>query len=397
MLLKHNVLASFVRSCGVASLAAASVGALAVEGMDIDFHGYARSGIGRSAEGGDQACFKAAGAPAKFRLGNECETYSELKLGAMLYDDDDVQFYLDTNLAYKISQDTDYEETRAVLREMNIKATNIFKDSLPGASLWAGKRFYQRHDVHMNDWYYWNTSGPGVGLEDIDLGFGNLDIAWIRNSPDVQYLDDKSSKIEKVTIETDILDFRLNEIKLGNNMSLELGLDYGKGNPPDKVAFKDAVDKDGWMFTGELSMGIMDGFNKVVFQYATDAMTGPGVGTSGSYLNTADWYKGNKMFRLMDHGTISLTDRLDLMYLLSWTKVEFDNDLSAALKGTGVPDDRTWVSAGIRPIWKWNELTSTAIEIGYDKVENAYSSYSKGDDQRKVTQASSTVNSGNSP
>ena len=191
MLAKQFSLSALTRRWGVITLASLSTSILAVDGMDIDFHGYARSGIGRSGPGGDQQCFKAVGAPAKYRLGNECETYSELKLGAMLYDEDDVQFYLDTNLAYSIPQANDWESTSPALREMNIKATNIFKDALPGASLWAGKRFYQRHDVHMNDWYYWDVSGPGVGLEDIGLGFGKLHIAWLRNEPEVAYAYDR--------------------------------------------------------------------------------------------------------------------------------------------------------------------------------------------------------------
>uniref|UniRef100_UPI00396CF417 carbohydrate porin n=1 Tax=Escherichia coli TaxID=562 RepID=UPI00396CF417 len=41
---------------------------------------------------------------------------------------------------------------------------------LPGSTIWAGKRFYQRHDVHMIDFYYWDISGPGAGLENIDVG-----------------------------------------------------------------------------------------------------------------------------------------------------------------------------------------------------------------------------------
>lgn len=47
----------------------------------VDFKGYARSGIGWTGSGGEQQCFRATGAQSKYRLGNECETYAELKLG----------------------------------------------------------------------------------------------------------------------------------------------------------------------------------------------------------------------------------------------------------------------------------------------------------------------------
>ncbi|OED42529.1 hypothetical protein ACH42_12225 [Endozoicomonas sp. (ex Bugula neritina AB1)] len=372
------------RGCKVVTLASLSTCALALDGMDIDFHGYARSGLGGSMPGGDQQCFKAAGAPAKYRLGNECETYTELKLGAMLYDENDVQFYLDTNLSYVTDQAKDEEEANPAFREINIKATNIFKDTLPGASLWAGKRFYQRHDVHMNDWYYWDVSGPGVGLEDIELGFGKLHIAWMRNEPKVTYpmYDTPNNKYKETSITTNIVDVRLNDIKLTDQLSLELGIDYGKGSAPDHFTVydkdKDFFNRDGWMLTAELSMGnFMGGYNKVFGQYATDAMTGPGVGSNGRTSQTSDWFQGSKMWRLGDHGMISLTDRLDMLYLAAWTQMDYDNKerVVAGQNPYALPSKRTWITAGIRPLWKWSDLTSTAIEIGYDKVSNASSNY----------------------
>ena len=57
--------------------------------MAVDFHGYARSGIGWTNDGGEQQCHKLAGAGSKYRLGNECETYAELKLGQDLYKEND--------------------------------------------------------------------------------------------------------------------------------------------------------------------------------------------------------------------------------------------------------------------------------------------------------------------
>src|SRR4030095_11560665 len=43
-----------------------------------EFHGYLRSGYGLNSLGGQQVAFQAAGADAKYRLGNETETYAEL-------------------------------------------------------------------------------------------------------------------------------------------------------------------------------------------------------------------------------------------------------------------------------------------------------------------------------
>src|SRR6185295_20181242 len=43
-----------------------------------EFHGYFRSGYGLNGRGGQQVAFQAPGAGAKYRLGNEAETYGEL-------------------------------------------------------------------------------------------------------------------------------------------------------------------------------------------------------------------------------------------------------------------------------------------------------------------------------
>ena len=42
-----------------------------------EFHGYFRSGYGLNSAGGQQVPFQAPGAGAKYRLGNEAETYGE--------------------------------------------------------------------------------------------------------------------------------------------------------------------------------------------------------------------------------------------------------------------------------------------------------------------------------
>jgi len=48
------------------------------EARSFEFHGYLRSGYGLNSEGGQQLAFQAPGTDAKYRLGNEAETYGEL-------------------------------------------------------------------------------------------------------------------------------------------------------------------------------------------------------------------------------------------------------------------------------------------------------------------------------
>ncbi|WP_336313994.1 Fe-S cluster assembly ATPase SufC [Escherichia coli] len=188
---------------------------MSAQAMAVDFHGYARSGIGWTGSGGEQQCFQTTGAQSKYRLGNECETYAELKLGQEVWKEGDKSFYFDTNVAYSVAQQNDWEATDPAFREANVQGKNLI-EWLPGSTIWAGKRFYQRHDVHMIDFYYWDISGPGAGLENIDVGFGKLSLAATRSSEAGGSSSFASNNIYDYTNETanDVFDVRLAQMEI---------------------------------------------------------------------------------------------------------------------------------------------------------------------------------------
>jgi len=317
------------------------------------------------------------GGGAKYRLGNEAETYAEFKLGQELFKDGEKSIYLDSNLAYSVSQQGDWEETSPALREINVQFKN-FADSLPGATLWAGKRFYQRHDVHMNDFYYWDISGPGAGVENIDLGFGKLSLAVTRNtdaggayswSYNTETRRWESNKDKDVS--NDVFDARLADIKVSENGRLEFGVDYGRARTKNGTWLEENASKDGFMATIEHTQGnFFGGFNKFVVQYATDSMTSWNTGHSqGSSVNN-----NGKMIRVIDHGVVQLSDKIETMYALIYEKTDLDNN-----------QGKTWYSAGIRPMYKWTKTMSTLVELGYDRIKDQASG--KKNDLTKVTLA----------
>src|SRR6516165_1041975 len=55
-----------------------AIGKLQEQVGSFEFHGYFRSGYGLNGKGGQQVAFQAPGSGAKYRLGNEAETYGEL-------------------------------------------------------------------------------------------------------------------------------------------------------------------------------------------------------------------------------------------------------------------------------------------------------------------------------
>lgn len=65
-----------------------------------EFYGYLRSGYGIDGKGGPQEAFLAPNAEAKFRLGNEAETYVETGFSYAMRDDQDALFDTRVLLAY---------------------------------------------------------------------------------------------------------------------------------------------------------------------------------------------------------------------------------------------------------------------------------------------------------
>ncbi|HKF46642.1 MAG TPA: carbohydrate porin [Terracidiphilus sp.] len=161
----------------------------------VDISGYFRAGYGRDDEGGPQVGFQAPGALAKGRLGNEPENYGEIAIGK--------SFYLPG--AFSMSRGTgggsvsSAPVARVLARismynpyqSFNVSSATQFgiaeawgaignlSASQPSMNVWAGNRFYRRHDMHVNDFMMYNMSGGGGGVEDIKTPAGKLAFAWI--------------------------------------------------------------------------------------------------------------------------------------------------------------------------------------------------------------------------
>jgi len=339
---------------GKTLLAATVAAAFSTPALAVDFHGYARSGIGWTGSGGEQQCFQATGAGSKYRLGNECETYAELKLGHEAWKEGDKSFYFDTTLAYAVSQRSDFEAVSPGFREVNITGVNLI-DALPGSTLWAGKRFYQRHDVFMTDFFYWDISGPGAGLENVDLGFGKLSFAVTRNSEaggTQGYIDKQQD--ERPTV-NDVFDLRLAGLQTNPGGSLELGVDYGRANVQDGYRLAENASKSGWMLTAIHTQNVTGGNNKFVVQYATDSMTSLGNGRNEGASVDNNGY----LLRVLDHGFVDLNDRWGMMYVAMYQNSHRDNNNGAE-----------WYTAGVSPMYKWTPIMSTVLEAGYDNIKS---------------------------
>ncbi|EQC04172.2 maltoporin [Aeromonas salmonicida subsp. pectinolytica 34mel] len=361
-------------------IAAAVTAALASQAaFAVDFHGYFRSGVGVSKDGDMQTVIKKQKVG---RLGHEDDTYGEVQLGQEVFNKDGKTFYVDSMVAMTSNGSNDWESTESsfqctaadgvltkcdnkedatfALRQFNVQAKGLLSFA-PEATLWAGKRYYQRHDIHISDFYYWNISGAGAGIEGIQAGPGKVSFAWVRN--DRSGTDDGWNYNDDLNVNT--LDLRYAGIPLWQDASLEVGVDYAIANPTD--AQKDSANaqyknaKDGVMLTAELTASVLGGFNKSVVQYGTE-----GYSKAFAFWGDGSWYgaeakDGADGFRLINWGVIPMGN-----------KVEMGHQLVYGVGNEMWDGNDKWetMSAVVRPMYKWDDFNKTIFEGGYFKDKN---------------------------
>ena len=327
----------------------------------VDFHGYMRSGVGISKDGDMQTY----GKNKVGRLGNEADTYSEVQLGQEVYNKAGKTFYVDSMLAMTSDGSNDWEGTTKAdtegganfaLRQFNVQAKGMFGGN---EVTWAGKRYYQRHDIHISDFYYWNISGAGAGVEAIQAGPGQLSFAWVRND---RGWDGGDGWTKGDGMDVNTLDARYAGIPLWSDATLEVGVDYAIVNPTDaqedstNAQYKNA--NNGVMLTAELTQGLLGGFNKTVLQYGTE-----GYSKNFAFYGDGSWYgaeakDGADGFRIINHGVISLGDSWDLSHQVVYG---IGNEMWDG------NDKYETFSVVARPVYKWTDTVKTIFEAGYHK------------------------------
>ena len=352
------------------ALALSSVAASAV-----DFHGYFRAGAQASTQGGEVYCLGNGNIGHMVgRLGDECDTYAELTLNQEVYNKANNKWTLNTLVAYGTAEgnrdlqgdswqgvggDGPWNGQRLSIREL---WTGYQTDA--GYQIWAGKRFYQRKDIHLLDLYYLNNSGYGAGIEGIDVGMGNLAFAVTK------WVNDGSSDYNRNVYK---LDARWNGIPVGPLGNLDASVIYAlpfiseqqEANAAGNARTNRA--NSGALVTLDLNTAVnsdsVNLMNHFVVQYGTN-----GFGYIGQNGNHAgDNYTpdlDDTGVRVIDWGTLD-AGNFGLGYSLIWAHVDNGDDHHAA-GATWTTERSGWIySIVLRPEYKWTEFTRTTLELGY--------------------------------
>ena len=303
----------------------------------LEFAGYLRSGVGNSLNGGKQSCFKLPGAEAKYRLGNECEQYAELELRQDVYSFGDGSVLSVDGMAslyHQYDRQLTFQGDNGSARLPQLYAQWSNLPSLNGGSLWAGRRYYKRNDIHISDFYYWNQSATGAGIEDVLIG--GLKYSYALSRKDNLYQENYVTRH----------DFNVAGFNTNPGGQLELGLSY-----LDKPERTDA--HSGWAITAQhVQSEFLGGKNKFAVQY------GEGSGTGLGYTGDFRLDNSSKRYRIVEFFDWQVTPR-------------FGGQVEAVYQKDFRPDggNQEWLSLGVRPTYAISEQFKLVTELGHDQVD----------------------------
>ena len=347
-----------------------------------EFHGYLRSGYGLNSEGGQQVAFQAPGAEAKYRLGNEAETYGEFIfvnnwLNATEHPDEawvKTEIMIEANT----SDSTNYAafpqtvvngvatpggNDQFRLREAFVRGGHFFGDIQPDATFWAGERYYRRQHVEINDFYPLDLSGYGAGFEDLGIGFGKMAVAFLAGArPDITTENGNYAKSN--------IDVRFYDVKG------PFGL-YG-------VWFDFATSKGGTIPTGTSgtipagtiiptssgeAFGLKfqhlewhGGFQSLMIQYGTGPASNFSSNGSGTVVqNPTPFINSEAQFLLTEQLLLQPNDEFAIMPIFVYQRTKDGNPMHPW---------QQWVSFGGRPEVFFTKYLSLAFEGGFDHTHS---------------------------
>ena len=316
------------------------------EGEWTQFQGYLRAGVG-SSEGQKQACFQLAGAQSKYRLGNECDNYSELELDQKMFQFESgmqlsavgmVSLASDLNRTPTFN-DSDGSNGRIRLPQSYVQLTDI--PGLDTARVWLGRIYYHRNDVNINDFFYWNPSGLGSGIDNISVGHDlKFSYGFFREDT----VDSKDLATRH--------DFQLSGFHPNPDGELQFGLSYIPERAP--LRGEDGVQENahgGWSVTAQhTQINLLGGKNKLALQYGVGP--GTGLGSTGTLTNDTRY----KSLRVVE--------------AFGWQATQnFGGQLVGVYQRDIAPTgSQTWVSLGVRPEYAFTKHFKLQGDLGQDIV-----------------------------
>jgi len=325
--------------------------------------GYFRVGHGISS-GGVQECFKTPGAGAKYRLGNECENYSDIGghlLKSFGQEDEKYAAYIKAAWQFELAGNYDRQIDWLGTSQLYLELGNFSK--LTGeAKVWLGRHYYSRPDIHINDFFFLNLKGDGIGIKDISAGPGKFAYAYM------QQRQHPSGIVFNDQIKQSMHEVRWYELPINKNGELLL---YGMltrihGRTAGATAIHSV---DGWSVGAiHTQQAFLGGKNTLSLQYGKGSARQAGAQLFESREAIGKLTTATAAQQLNSSRTIRVTEQhvVDGSRWAWMSVLIYERKMHAAFDGT----DQTWISAGVRPMYFFNDNWRAVAEFGHDRVRN---------------------------
>jgi len=350
-----------------------------IEGLErqmgsFEFHGYLRSGYGLNSQGGQQIAFQAPGTEAKYRLGNEAETYgefifvnnwlnpaehpgeawvkTEIMVEANTTDSTNYAAFPQTVVN---GQATSGGNDQFRLREAFVRGGHFLGDTQPDAIFWAGERYYRRQHVEIDDFYPLDLSGYGGGFEDLRIGIGKLAVAFLAGSrPDITTQNGNYSKSN--------IDVRFYDLKGPFGLYggwFDFATSKGGTIPGGTAIPTSSGEAFGFKFQHLEWHG---GFHAFSIQYGTGAASNFSSNGSGTVVqNPTPFINSQAQFLITEQVLIQPNDKFAIMPILVYQRTK---------DGSPLHPWQQWVSFGARPEIFFTKYLSLAFEGGFDHTHS---------------------------
>ena len=280
--------------------------------------------------------------------------------------EDDAQAFFDTRITVSYvtpTSNTNNFETTTALREAFVLAKGVWK-AQGAATFWAGQRFFDRHDLHMSDFFYRDLSGFGGGLEGVALGKARLGVAWLGGSLNELNANGTVPPPGSFQLGKNTFDLRLYDLPLlGGRLALSFDLGaFKRRHPlvPGRRSLRAEQHRMGGAAIHERRF--TNGRNKLSVQYGTGvafdfrAILSPIPGRTFAEGDTVD-YGDVWQLRVVEDLLLDRLGPFTLQVGGVWQEVG---------NGAAVGGRLTWLSLGVRPAYYFNRYFSLELEAGWD-------------------------------
>ncbi|PWI33475.1 cryptic outer membrane porin BglH [Vibrio albus] len=366
--------------------------------------GYFRAGYATGDEGAPEAY--AVGGLGRF--GNEYDGWFDIMLNQRIYEANEkkvtahVQLDGDMELSKSSeSFDNDNDGNFMQFSDMYVNASG-FLPALPEANLWVGRHRMRDYEMQMLDWNgYKASSAAGIGLENIALSNGAMDIALIRE--DFDYCDKSDTYYgcsNSVALNTNKIDLRLKNISLADKLSLSFYATYQAANKSDAVKSAEGSGnyyevKDAYNVLAALHQDFDTmGFNEYVINVANNSMAGHmadisnanaqfgGLIATGENNNYSGEHTDGTAWRLMSQGEQYFLD--NKLIVANSFVIGGGKDVYSYEMLTSHTDFET-LRLAVRPAWIWDQYNQTGVELGYFTQTNTVNNQDYDESGYKMT------------